>query len=290
MKMKKLLIFLVLSLVICLAGGCGSSSTNGNTDGNDPQNSTETGTGTDNSLEKITLKFGTNANYIKIVEACTPLLEEKGYTVEIKTFDDPVSIDTATAEGSVDVNFYQHLPYMENFNASHDANLVMLEPYIVACRMGLASDKYDSLDKIPDGATIAIAQDASNKDRGLRLLNDNGLLTLSEQDDSYSYTTLDVVDNPKNLQFVEVDLYSMLKTMEDVDAAAFQCLYLITAGQTLDNILCFSKDDERYPCGIVVDEKYKDTQWAKDLMEVFTSDVAKEAYATYWQESMKVLF
>ena len=156
--------------------------------------------------------------------------------------------------------------------------------------MGLGSNKHHSLEQIPDGATIAIAQDASNKDRGLRLLNDNDLLVLSQKDDSYIYTTLDIAKNPKNLNFVEVDLYSMLKSMEDVDAAAFQCIYLITAGKTLDNILCFSKDDNRYPSGIVVDAKYKDTNWAKDLMEVFTSDVARDAYAKTWQESMKVLF
>jgi len=281
LKTKKSLVvlILVLSLVACFAAGCGSSTTGSGNGGE-----------AEGSLEKTTLNFGVNANYIKVVEACIPLLEQKGYTIVLKTFDDPISIDIATAEGSVDVNFYQHLPYMKNFNNANKANLVMLEPYLVACRMGLASDKYHSLDQIPDGATIAIAQDASNKDRGLRLLNDNGLLVLNQHDDSYLYTTLDIKENPKNLKFVEVDLYSMLKSMEDVDAAAFQCIYLITAGKILDNILCFSKDDHRYPCGLVVDAKYKDTKWAKDLIEVFTSDVARDAYAETWQESMKVLF
>ena len=170
----------------CFAAGCGSSTTGSGNGGE-----------AEGSLEKTTLNFGVNANYIKVVEACIPLLEQKGYTIVLKTFDDPISIDIATAEGSVDVNFYQHLPYMKNFNNANKANLVMLEPYLVACRMGLASDKYHSLDQIPDGATIAIAQDASNKDRGLRLLNDNGLLVLNQHDDSYLYTTLDIKENPK---------------------------------------------------------------------------------------------
>lgn len=240
--------------------------------------------------EKKTIKFGTNANNINIVEGIVPEIEKMGYTVNVKMFDDPVSVDTATMEGVVDINFYQHKPYMDNFNKANNAKLIMLEPYIGLSLMGMASNRYTSLDEIPDGAKISMAQDASNKDRALRLLNDNGLLTLSSQNDNYSYTPIDIIDNPKKIQLVEMDLPSLLASLDDLDCAIFNLGYLITAGRTLDNVICYSKDQMRFPLGVVVDEKYKDQKWAADVMKAFTSDTAYAVLQENWKDSCIITF
>ncbi|NLK52317.1 MAG: hypothetical protein GX295_07720 [Syntrophomonadaceae bacterium] len=239
---------------------------------------------------KTNIKFGTNANFLPVVDAIIPLMEAKGYTIEIANFDDPISIDVATQEGSIDVNYYQHLPYMQKFNSSHNGTLVMVEPYLLAANMGLFSNKHKSTEALPDGATIAIAMDNSNKDRGLRMLRDNGLLTLAKTPAGGAYTLVDIADNPKKFKFVEVDLYQLLRTLDDVDAGAINCTYLITAGKDLSSAICFSKDADQFPNGVVVRGDNKDTQWVKDIMECITSDVCREKIEDHYKGSYKILF
>ncbi|NLK52321.1 MAG: hypothetical protein GX295_07740 [Syntrophomonadaceae bacterium] len=239
---------------------------------------------------KTNLKMATNANFQPVVDAMIPLMKAKGYTIELLTFDDPLSINVATQEGSVDVNFYQHLPYLNKFNSSKNGTLVMVQLYLLVSKMGLFSNKHKSTDALPEGATIAIAMDAANKDRGLRMLRDNGLLTLAETPASGAYTLVDIIDNPKKFKFVEVDLYQLLRTLDDVDAGAINASYLIAAGKDLSSGICFSKDDDTFPCGVVVREDNKDTQWIKDLMECITSDECRNVAKEYYKGSFRILF
>lgn len=284
--MKKLLLVVLMGMMLAFAAACGSEGVQ------DEQTEQE---GTEESTEgevesKGTLRWGTNANWQPYAEAMAPELEALGYDVEVVVIDDTVSVDVSTMEGSTDFNIYQHKPYMDNFNAANDGDLVMIEPYLFTCVMGMTSSKYDAIEDIPDGALIGIAQDASNKDRGLRLLRDNGLLTLTEQDDNYSYTLLDIVENPHNFEFIEIELASMIKSLEDVDAACFQAIYLVNAGLGLDDVIAWSKDDYRYPCGIAVKEENADAAWMEDLISVCTSDKSREVGFDLWDKSMDPQF
>lgn len=127
-------------------------------------------------------------------------MEEQGYTVEYQVFDNNMNTLVACNDGSVDAVFVVHKPFMESFNEGNDADLVMLEPYVYTSYMGLFSEKYDSIDEIPDGATIAIPNDAMNMDRALRILASGGLITLEE--DVEQCSTTDIKENPKELQFM----------------------------------------------------------------------------------------
>jgi D-methionine transport system substrate-binding protein len=233
-------------------------------------------------LQKTTINFATNANCRVHVDAMIPLMEAKGYTIKLTNFDDPISIDVATEEGSIDANYYQHLPYMNNFNRSRGGHLVMVKPYLLGSVMGMFSKKYKSIDALPDGGTVTLAMDGSNKDRAIRMMRDYGLVTLSETPTSGMYTLIDIINNPKKLKFVELDLYQLPRSMDEVDASIFSAIYLITAGQDLSSAICFSKDDVDHPIGVVVRSENKDAQWLKDLMEAISSDqcrkVAKETY------------
>ena len=283
--MKKYFVMLILVLLLLCLAACGAATTENNQEQGEEPGQTE-----EQTASKGTLRWGTNANYHAYADAMAPELEALGYDVEVVAFDDAMTVDIATFEGSIDFNLYQHKPYLDNFNAANDGDLVMVEPLLFAGVMGLASYKYTDAADIPDGALIAIAQDASNKDRGLRLLRDNGLLTLIEADDNYSYTLLDITENPHNYEFVEVELSSMIKSLEDVDAACFSVSYLYTSGVGTDCVLLYSKDDYRFPLGVVVKEENVDAPWLEDVMAVCTSDKSIEVVRELWGDAYNILF
>ncbi len=280
--MKKLISILLATLMLGSLVACNKD---------EASNAAATNTqSTAGEATPVKLRWGTNANWLGYAEAMEPKLEAMGYDVEIVIFDDTMAVDTSTFEGSTDFNIYQHKPYMDSYNANKGADLAMVEPYLFTCVMGLASYKHDNIADIPDNGKIGIAQDASNKDRGLRLLRDNGLITLTEQDDNYSYTLLDITENPHNFEFVEVELASMIKMLEEVDAACFQAIYLVNAGIGLDDVIAYSKDDYRYPCGICVKEENLDAPWLKDVITICTSEDSRKVGFDLWNRSMDPQF
>jgi len=239
---------------------------------------------------KTTLNLATNSNYQPMIDAIIPLLEAKGYKVKLLNFDDPVSIDVATEEGSVDANLYQHLPYMDNFNRVRNGHLFMVKPYLLGSIMGMFSRKYRTVDAIPEGATITFAMDGSNKDRAIRMMCDYGMITIAEKPASGMYTVIDITSNPKKFKFMEMDLYQLPRTLEEVDASIFSACYLIAAGKDLSSAVCFSKDDVDFPCGIVIREENKDTQWVKDIMEAISSDRLRQVAVDAFKGAYRILF
>jgi len=239
---------------------------------------------------KTALTFATNFLFKPIVDAMIPLMEAKGYRIELRTFDDPISIDVATEEGSIDANFYQHLPYLDSFNRSRQGHLVMVEPHVVSIPIGLFSKKYPSVDRLPEGATIALAMDLTNKDRGLRMMRDNGLLTLAPTPAAGAYTPFDILDNPKKFRFIEVDLYQLLRSLEDVDAGVMPTTVLVVAGKDPKSALCYSMDDNQFRCGVVVREENRDSQWVKDILETITSDKCRKVIDEHYKGAFNIVF
>ena len=212
----------------------------------------------------------------EIVEHVKPKLEEKGYKVEIKEFTDYVTPNKALSEGSLDANFFQHIPYLNEQNKSENLGLtytakVHLEP------LGLYSKKLKNINELKDGSTIAIPNDPSNEARALRLLESNGLIKLK---DGELITPKDITDNSKNLQFRELEAASIPRTVEDVDAAVINGNYAIDSGFSVkkDALIVEDKDSkaaEPYSNIIAVKESDKDSQKIKDLTEALTSEDVK---------------
>lgn len=155
-------------------------------------------------------------------------LASQGYTLEIVEFTDYVTPNEALQAGEIDANYFQHLPYLESFNAERGYNLVSaggihIEP------LALYSTEYSSIDEIPDGATIAIPNDPTNEGRALLLLQSAGLITLAD-DAGLEAVPQDIVDNPKNLEFREIEAATLPRIMEDVDGAVINGNYAIPAG------------------------------------------------------------
>lgn len=157
-----------------------------------------------------------------------PILKKQGYKLVVKEFTDYVQPNTATEEGEVDANYYQHLPYLDNFNKEKGTNLVSVagihfEPF------GLYPGKLKSLKNVKDGSTIAVPNDATNEARALLLLQDAGLLKLKNPKDVNS-TTKDIVSNPHNLKFKELEAAMVPTAVKDVDFATLNGNYAIQAG------------------------------------------------------------
>lgn len=180
------------------------------------------------------------ASSTKITVAATPdphavllnlVVEElaaKGITLEVIEFTDYVVPNNVVEDGTVDANYFQHIPYLESFNKEHGFHLVNaggihVEPF------ALYSKKYSNLADLPNGATIAIPNDPTNEGRALLLLQAAGLITL-KADAGLEATPIDVVDNPKNLKFSEIEAATLPRILSDVDGAIINGNYAIPAG------------------------------------------------------------
>ena len=217
-----------------------------------------------------------------LVEKIVPVMEEKGYKVEYKVFDNNMNTLVACNDASVDAVFVVHKPFMESFNEGNSGDLVMLEPYVYTVSMGLFSEKYDSIDKIPDGATVAIPNDAMNMDRALRIIETGGLITLKEGVEQYS--TTDIESNPKNLKIMDMDQTQTVRALEDTDASVAFFSHMKNAGKDFTTYLVKDGDPTKYPTAVVVKEENKDAQWAKDLNAAFLDKDVKAFAIEYYGE------
>ena len=267
MKKKVVSVLLIMGLMGAMMAGCGADSgeTNSNADGGE-------------SDEKSVIKIGIRADMVNQLEAVKDEIEELGYTVEESVFDDSVQPDVALAEGSLDINWYQHEPYLESYNAENGTDLVMIEPKTFYPLFAMYSDKWESIDELPDGATIGLCNDATNQTRGLKMLEAQGLLTL---DDSVESPTMyDVKDNPHDFQFIEAEMSVLPQSLTDADAICLAAGHMVNAGLPADGFLCQSDDNDTYAVGFAVRGEDKDAEWAKEIAEAVQCDDLAEYFKT----------
>src|SRR5690606_26100729 len=135
--------------------------------------------------EEVTLKVASLIPPMtEILELVKPLLTEDGINLEVVVLGDNVQPNSALKAGEVDVNFFQHVPYMEEFNRNNDAELVPVVPIYFA-NYGVYAKNYSTMDELPEGSVIAIANDFSNIDRSLALLAQHNVITLQEKSGNY---------------------------------------------------------------------------------------------------------
>ncbi|WP_195980110.1 MetQ/NlpA family ABC transporter substrate-binding protein [Clostridium butyricum] len=261
---KKSILSVVLAGVLAIGLiGCGGTGSNGS--------------GADSKDDKV-IKIGvTPKPHKEIIDAAVPLLEKEGYKVEITEFNDYVQPNTAVEEGSLDVNFFQHAPYLNEQVQSRGLHLksvaaIHLEP------MGLYSKKITSLDELKDGSTIAVPNDSSNEARALKLLAANGLIKIK---DGELVTPADITENPKNLKFNELEAAAIPRAIDDVDAAIINGNYAIEAGFDVlkDGIIKEDKDSEAakpYANIVVVKEGNENLEKIQALVKALTSDEVRD--------------
>ena len=210
--MKKILA-IVLTLVLC-AGltACGGKKSDG-----------------------TTIKVGASpAPHAELLELCVEPLAAKGITLEIVTFEDYVLPNTATEDGSIDANFFQHTPYLTSFNENNGTHLVSIgavhyEP------LGIYPGTAASFDEVKaNGGKIAVPNDASNEARALLLLEANGIITL-DPNAGINATKQDIVSNPYNVEIVEIEAAQLTAHLPDVALAVINGNYAIAAGLSVAN-------------------------------------------------------
>lgn len=268
--MKKKLISVLLCTVMAAAMlmGCGGSSTEEKADEENTEGSTEE--------EKSVIKLGVRADFIDMVEAIRESVKDAGYELDVTTFDDSIQPNVALGEGSIDVNWFQHEPYLASYNAENGTDFVMAQPYTHYPLFAMYSEKLESVDDLPDGATIGICNDATNQVRGLTMLQDLGLITL---DDSVETPTIyDIKDNPKNLQFVEAEMSVLPQSLPDVDAVILAAQHMYNAGLDATDYIAESEDGPDYSLGFVTRPEDADAQWLADLVEAARCDSLKEYF------------
>ncbi len=189
--------------------------------------------------------------------------EKLGYKTEFKLFDSNVLPITGVNDGSLDISFGQHKKFMESFNKKNNGNLVMLQPYVYHGGMGLFSEKYKSIDNIPDGAKIAIMNDAMNMDRALKILQNAGLIKLSDKTKD-SFSIIDIVENKKKLKIIDMEQAQTVRSLSEMDAAVVFFSHMKNAGKDPKTFLIRDYVKEAYPSGVIVKAENKDAKWAVD--------------------------
>ena len=215
-------------------------------------------------------------------------LAAQGITLEVKEFTDYVTPNDAVEYGEIDANYFQHIPYLESFNTEHGYHLVNaggihVEP------IALYSKKYSSLSDIPNGAVVAIPNDPTNEGRALLLLQSAGLIKLKDNA-GLEAIPLDIVENPKNLKFSEIEAATLPRILSDVDAAVINGNYAIPAGlvATRDGLYVEGADSP-YVNVIAVKAGNENNPAVKALVEALKSDEVKAYVAEHYKNGEVVL-
>ena len=256
MKKKVIALIAVAALSVSALTGCGSK-------------------GADDKTIKVA---ATAVPHAEILEAAKPLLEEQGYTLEVQVFDDYVQPNEVVESGEFDANYFQHIPYLESFNEEKGTHLVTVAGIHVE-PMGIYAGKSDSLDNLPDGASVAVPNDATNEGRALLLLEAQGLIKLAD-DSNLSSTPKDIVENPKNLTFTEVEAATIPSIASEVDLAVINSNYALGAGlNPVEDALALESSDSPYVNVLVCKEGNENNAAIQALAEALHSDAVKNYIA-----------
>lgn len=242
------------------------------------------------SNQKNKIVIGTTAIPNRVLEVAKEDFEKNsGMEMEIKTFNDVFLPNVALEEGSIDANFYQHLPFLEEYNQSNGTHLVNPTRKYYDIPIGLYSQKYKSIDEIPDGATIAIYSEASNKGRVLQILEAAGLIKLNSE---VQYPgTLDITENRKNLKFVELDSDAKLtSSLSDVDAAVIYKQGMVLAQMDPSTSILPEIKDDTFAIILAVKDGNQNAEWIKQLDAALTSDKVRDFILTEFKGALQPLF
>ncbi len=230
--------------------------------------------------EKGTIKVAASATpHAEILEEAKPILEKEGWDLEVTVFDDYVQPNLVVESGDFDANYFQHIPYLDNFNEEQGTHLVNAggihyEPF------GIYPGTKKTLDELEDGDTIAVPNDTTNEARALLLLQDNGVITLKDGA-GLEATVKDIEENPKNIQIEELEAAQVSRVKDEVAFVVLNGNYALQAGYSVsnDSIAHETSDSEAaktYVNVIAVKEGNEDSEAIKALVDTLKSDEIKD--------------
>ena len=258
MKFKKFIAPLLVGVLAFAIAGCGNNT---NQAGQTPKE----------------IKIGATAGpHAQVAEAVAKEAKKQGIDLKVVEFSDYVTPDKALADGDIQLNAYQHVPFMENFNKQNGSKLVAIGKTILM-PMGLYSNSVRSAADVPEGAIVAIPNDPTNGGRGLALLAKAGLITLKDGV-GFKATAADITSNPKNLQIQELEAAQLPRSLDDVVVAAIPMNYVQSAGLNVEKQGFFlePKDEPLAVMILAVREQDKDHETYKKIADIYKSDAIKQ--------------
>ena len=274
--MKKRLLFITTIIITLAFLIVGCTPNEEKTVNKEDSGNKENSLGKEEESKKI-IKIGTFSTSKIAADSGKKELEDMGYEVEIVVFDDAVLPNTALAEGSIDANIFQHTPYLDAYLKDNDkVSLSMVDPLLYYPNYGLYSIKHKNIENIPENGIIGLYNDASNMDRGLKLLESSGLIKLTDEKKDL-YNLLDISENPKNLKFVEMAFGTAVRSLEDTDASIATGSHILQADMDPKSALILEETKNDFACGITVGTEELDKEWVKNIKEAYTSDSARKA-------------
>ena len=264
----------ILALSLILALGLSLTACGGNSASSAPAASSAA------PAETVVLNVAASPTpHAEILEQVKPILAEQGIDLQIHEYGDYVIPNTAVEEGDEDVNYFQHQPYLDQFNAENNTHLVSVAP-IHYEPFGIYPCKTASLDALPDGATVAVPNDATNEARALQLLASNGLIEI-DPNAGLKATPNDITSNPKNLQFKELEAAMIPQITTEVDIAAINGNYALQAGFSSAADAIYTEDPnseaaQTFANIIVVKEGNENNPAVQALVEALQSDAVRD--------------
>ncbi|MCK0714706.1 MetQ/NlpA family ABC transporter substrate-binding protein [Chromohalobacter sarecensis] len=228
------------------------------------------GCGSDDA-ETQSIKVGTVAGPETDVMQVAKQIAKDDYDldVEIVEFTDYVSPNAALADGSLDANAFQHEPYLNSMVEDRDYDFAIAGKTFVY-PIGAYSERYDAIDDVPDGATIALPNDPSNEGRSLILMHNEGLIELDDPE-NLEATPVDVKDNPHDYEFREIEAAQLPRVLPDVDLAFINNTFAQPAGLSLDDALIKEGPESPYVNLIVTREDNQDDEAIQNLVKAYQS-------------------
>lgn len=215
------------------------------------------------------LKLGTTAAFAPPLEAAVAEAEKQGLKVELIEFSDWIAPNVSLANGDIDVNYFQHIPFLENAKKEAGYDLVPYAPGVIN-NVGLYSRQYKSFDALPKGAKVAIANDPVNGGRGLQLLQKAGLIQL-KPGVGFKATVDDIVDNPRELRIIELEAVQLVRAYDDVDLVQGYPAYIRLA-KTFDPasaLLFDGLDHPEYVIQFVIQPDHRDDPRLKQFVDIY---------------------
>ena len=277
MKKRMVALFVTASALLALTA-CGGSGATGSA-------STAATSAQAASADAVKIVVGANTTpHAEILEQAKPLLAEQGVDLGVVVIEDSVTPNTGVVEGSLDANYFQHVPYMEQWNKENNADLISLgaihyEPY------GIYAGRVASLDALPDGALVAVPNNVTNEARALVLLEQEGLIKLKDGV-GINATVNDIEENTKNITFKELAPEQLVQALPDVDVAVINGNYAIEGGLHVKDALAVEANDglaaQTYGNIIATLPTNKDNEALNKLVEVLQGpEIADYINSTY---------
>ena len=284
MKNRIIGLIIITALTAGVLAGCGQSSGTVSKDKDSEQRSE-----IKKELEPIKVGAGVTP-HAEILREIQDDLEKKGYALEVVEYNDYVLPNTALEDGDLDANYFQHKPYLDDFNAENGTHIVGVanvhfEP------LGIYAGKTKSLADLKDGAGVAVPNDTTNEARALLLLEQEGLIKLKEKA-GLQATILDIQENPLNLKIKELEAAQVARAVSDVDIACINGNYAIEAG--LEEAIALesaeSEAAETYANLIAVKEGNEDTEKTQALVEAVLSNKVKDFITANYKGAVVPVF